>query len=81
MTDGHTRALAAHLAGSDCIPTLVDEDQLDWEAYQICVDWCREAGITKLSDLEDRVIDSDAYELRWIKRCQQMHDDLTEERS
>ena len=81
MTDGHTRALAAHLAGSDRIPTLLDEDQLDWEAYQICVDWCREAGITKISDLEKSVIDSDAFELRWIARCRRMHEDLAKERS
>ena len=33
MMDGHIRAFAAILEGLDCIPTLLVEDQLDWEAY------------------------------------------------
>jgi len=37
LTDGHTRALAAHLQGWQEIRVYWDEDDLDWEAYAICV--------------------------------------------
>ncbi len=39
MTDGHTRGFAAFLCGATEVPTVVDEDELDWEAYEICVRW------------------------------------------
>jgi hypothetical protein len=80
MTDGHTRAFAAFLAGLDKVPTFLDEDALDWAAYRICVDWCHEAGIEETADLLGRVIDADAYQIRWIDRCRQMQDDLASKR-
>ncbi len=80
MMDGHTRAFAAHLAGLDKVLTVPESDELDWEAYNICVNWCRDAGITEISDLEDRVIDADSYETRWIGRCKRMQDKLRENR-
>lgn len=76
ITDGHTRAFAAHQAGLDKVPTVPEIDELDWEAYKICVDWCINSGIKEVSDLEDRVIDADSYETRWIARCKRMHDKL-----
>lgn len=51
MTDGHARAFAAHLAGSEAVPAYEDPDDLDWEAYQICVDWCHAEGIFSIADL------------------------------
>jgi hypothetical protein len=78
MTDGHTRAFAAYLAQLEKVPTVLDEDELDWEAYKICVDWCVEANIRTISDLAGRVIDPDAYESRWIARCKAMQNSLTE---
>ena len=76
MTDGHTRAYAASLAGLELIPTVRDEDELDWEAYRICVDWCKKAGITQISGLKGRVIDPDAYDQLWLARCKRMQDRL-----
>mgnify|MGYP000378726116 CR=1 FL=1 len=81
MTDGHTRAFAAHLAGLENAPTVLDEDDLDWEAYNICVNWCRDAGIRTISDLVGRVIDPDEFEIRWIARCKQMQEKLAEKRN
>jgi len=62
FTDGHTRALAAFLSGHPEIRVFWDEDELDWEAYAICVQWCREEGIRTIADLKDRVIPREEYE-------------------
>ena len=73
LTDGHTRALAAFLAGLEEVPTCWDEDELDWEAYRVCVRWCREAGVHSVADLAERVVDLEAYERLWRGRCAEMH--------
>lgn len=75
-TDGHTRALAAYLAGLSAIPVVDDEDELDIRAYAICVRWCREEGVRSIKDLEGRVIDHDQYQELWLDRCRRMHIDL-----
>ena len=80
MTDGHTRALAAYLAGLTCVPTYDDPDDLDWEAYQICVDWCRVEGIHSVADLADRVVNAEDYERLWYDRCRVMQADLAKKR-
>ncbi len=81
MTDGHTRAFAVHKAGGERVPIIRDEDALDWDAYRICVDWCREAGIEQIADLEGRVISSNAYDALWIARCRRMQARLKADRS
>ncbi len=75
-TDGHTRAFAAYRQGFTEIPVVWDEDDLDWEAYQICVDWCLDEGIRTIADLEGRVIAPEPYEALWHDRCQVMQDAL-----
>jgi hypothetical protein len=80
MTDGHTRALAALLAGLAEVPVVWDEDELDWEAYQICVDWCLAAGIRTVADLQDRVVPAEEYEVVWHQRCREMQHDLEHKR-
>ncbi len=79
-TDGHTRAFAAYQQGFVKVPVVWDEDELDGEAYQICVDWCVDAGIYTVMDLKDRVIPPEAYELLWIGRCRVMHKQLAQAR-
>jgi len=81
MTDGHTRAFAAFLCGLREVPILWDEDALDWEAYEICVTWCREEGIHSVADLVGRVIGPAEYEDRWLRRCREMHEQLAAKRS
>ena len=80
LTDGRTRGLAAFLAGLTCVPVSWDTDELDWEAYRICVDWCTEEGIKSVADLRDRVVGPDAHEELWGRRCREMHRRLAEER-
>lgn len=81
FTDGHTRALAAFLAGWEEIPAAWDEDALDWDAYRICVAWCREAGIRSIAHLQGRVIPAAEYELLWHDRCRAMQQGLEAEGS
>jgi len=81
FTDGHTRALAALLSGLPEIVAYWDEDELDWEVYSVCVDWCREEGIYTIADLKDRVIPPGEYKKLWYDRCQVMQNDLEEKRN
>ncbi len=80
LTDGHTRAFFALLNGHSEIPVIWDEDELDWEAYRICVAWCRELEIRTVADLRDRVLNSEEYEICWHERCRQMHRNLAQGR-
>ena len=79
-TDGHTRAFAAYLHGLSEIQVVWDEDDLDWEAYRICVEWCRREGIRSIADLRDRVVSPQQYQLLWLDRCHEMHQQLAARR-
>jgi hypothetical protein len=81
MTDGHTRAYAAYLAGLEAIPVVWDEDPLDWEAYQICVDWCLAEGIRSIADLQSRVVNAQEYQEKWLDRCRRMQAELVKKRN
>jgi hypothetical protein len=80
LTDGHTRALAAWLAGRSRIDVYWDRDELDWQAYEICVAWCDEAGIRTVADLAGRVVSPGEYEVLWLQRCARMQRALAEGR-
>ena len=77
-TDGHTRAFAAYRAGFAEVPVTWDNDDLDWAAYRICVDWCRAEGIRTVMDLVDRVVEPAVYQRLWLDRCRRMHQVLEE---
>ena len=76
MTDGHTRAFTAFLAGCATVPAYPDPDELDWEAYQICVGWCHAEAIHSIQDLKERVISTEDYEHLWLNRCREMQTEL-----
>ncbi|MHC4966183.1 MAG: sugar ABC transporter ATP-binding protein, partial [Planctomycetota bacterium] len=80
LTDGHTRACAAFQEGHKSIPAYWETDELDWEAYEICVQWCRQEGIHSVADLPSRIVTADEYEELWYKRCRALHDRLAEQR-
>ncbi|WP_420170097.1 ParB N-terminal domain-containing protein [Kosmotoga olearia] len=75
-TDGHTRAMAAYLSGLEEVLVYWDEDELDLQAYEICVDWCLDEEIKSISDLKDRIIPHSDYEILWYERCRKMQEDL-----
>jgi len=80
FTDGHTRALAAFMSGLSEVRVFRDEDDMDWEAYEVCVDWCETEGVLTVADLQDRIVSPAEYEKLWLKRCAEMHRQLEEER-
>ncbi|HOO34027.1 MAG TPA: hypothetical protein PLB99_12925 [Thermotogota bacterium] len=80
-TDGHTRAFVLFKLGAVKIRVYWDQDDLDWEAYQICVDWCAAERIFDVSHLKDRLLDGDQYEHLWHDRCRAMQAQLQQKRS
>jgi hypothetical protein len=72
MTDGHSRAVAAYLAGLESVPVYCDEDDLDMRAYAMDVKWCGEEGIQSPVDLAGRIVPHKDYERLWRKRCMEM---------
>ena len=81
LTDGHTRAVAAVQQGRKTIPACWEDEDLDWEAYEICVDWCLAEGIHSVADLASRIVSADQYETRWYARCRALHRRLASQRT
>jgi len=81
LTDGHTRALAALLSGLSEVRVCWEDDEMDWEAYEICVDWCEREGIHTIADLKDRIVPPAEYETLWLNRCKEMQQELEARRN
>ena len=76
MTDGHTRAAAAYLAGLKEIPVCDEWEELDWAAYDICVSWCQQEGADTVAKLARRILPPAEYQEKWNARCDRMHKEL-----
>jgi hypothetical protein len=76
FVDGHTRALAAFLLGLSEIPVYWEDEELDWEEYKICVEWCKEEGIHTISELRNRIVSPEDYQVLWLDRCERMQKSL-----
>jgi len=74
--DGHTRAFAALLHRFPRVPVYWEDEELDWEAYEICVMWCLENRIHTIADLKDRVVSHKEYKKVWYERCAKMQKEL-----
>lgn len=72
LTDGHTRAFVALLAGHDTLVVVEDSDweTMDQQTYDACVSWCIEAGITDIGELIGRVVDRETFLEQWVDRCE-----------
>jgi hypothetical protein len=81
FVDGHTRAFAASLKGMSEVKVYWEEDELDWDAYEVCVDWCKKEGVNTIADLKERVIPSKEYQVLWLDRCEKMHRELEAKRN
>ena len=71
-TDGHTRCVAALLAGLTAVPFVWEQDELNWEMYRRCVAACKEKGILCMVDLQSRIIPASEYEVKWNQWCDVM---------
>lgn len=76
LTDGHSRAWVAFQAGLTTIPTVWDEDELDWKFYLACVSACEERGIVTIADLVERQLEQEAYETLWLGFCHKLSEEL-----
>ena len=79
-TDGHTRGLVWFLHGAKEVEVIWEDIEMDWDAYRIFVDWCKEEKITQIPDLKDRIISDDDFQVMWIERCQSAEKDLASKR-
>ncbi len=80
MTDGHTRAVAALLAGLHHVPLIRDEDDLDWDMYRKCVAECRRRGITSPANLCGRILSEADYREKWDRWCDAMQMKVIQDR-
>jgi hypothetical protein len=83
FVDGHTRALAALLLGLSEIPVYYwknEDEELDWDEYKVCIEWCKEEGIHTISDLKNRIVPHKDYQILWLDRCKKMQQDLEAKR-
>lgn len=81
FVDGHTRAFAAFLHGFSEVPVYWEDEELDWDAYEICVKWCKKEGIRTIADLKDRVVSQKDYEILWYARCEEMQRELAKKKT
>ncbi|TFH06177.1 MAG: hypothetical protein E4H14_11335 [Candidatus Thorarchaeota archaeon] len=80
-TDGHTRLLAWYLHGYKEVECVWEDEEMDWDAYRICVQWCKEEGIETIADLKGRILDPNEYQVLWLDRCRVMQDELQPSRN
>ena len=73
ITDGHTRVVAAIIAGLDTVPLVWDTDDLDWDMYRECVKACRKQNIYSPTDLVERIISEEDYKEKWDNWCDELH--------
>lgn len=78
--DGHTRALAMYILGAKEVPVIWEPEEWDWEAYRICIKWCKEEGVLSIEQLIHRVVNEVYYQKLWLDRCSEMHKELEEKR-
>ena len=76
FVDGHTRAVALHLLGQKTIPVYWEYEVLNWDMYEICVQWCIDEGIQSIADLSNRIVTHEEYKILWYKRCDDLHKSL-----
>lgn len=69
LLDGHTRAFLAALSGADDLHVVENHEDLSMAIYGECVSWCREEGITEISDLHGRALNADSFVEQWVERC------------
>lgn len=74
LTDGHTRAVAAYLAGLREVPVARDDDPIFEDPdtvreYRADIEWCDRHGIKCPADLAEQLVSGPDYEILWDRRC------------
>ena len=68
-TDGHTRLLALIMTGHVEVECEWEDLEMSWEAYRVCVNWCKDEGILNAFHLKERIIGNEEYQKLWLDRC------------
>lgn len=69
ITDGHHRACVMDLLGFDKIPTIHEDEELNWEAYRINVKDCKERNVNTLKDLKKVQVSENIFKQEWVEYC------------
>jgi hypothetical protein len=75
LSDGHTRAFAAYLAGEEALSVERDpavREKYDFDVYLACLSWCDEEGVESVADFRGRIVEPETFKEVWIDRCQQV---------
>ncbi|MHA1367449.1 MAG: hypothetical protein ACTSP5_13700, partial [Candidatus Heimdallarchaeota archaeon] len=57
-----------------------EDEDLDWEMYEVCVQWCKDDKIFSAKELAKRIISHKDYKLLWYKKCEIMQKEITMKR-
>ncbi|GAB7012336.1 histone acetyltransferase [Halolamina salina] len=71
LADGHTRALATVLSGTETVPVVRDPDreELSMGIYRECLGWCIDEGVRRPADLVGRMVSDETFRTEWVERC------------
>ncbi len=56
--------------GYEEIDVYWEQEELDWDLYEICVQWC----------IDGKILNNKAYKKKWIEKCQLAYRELEKER-
>lgn len=77
LSDGHTRAFVAFLAGVEDLRVELDHAVRvddDFDLYRTCISWCEGAGVETPADFGGRVASAERFERDWVRRCHRAGD-------
>ena len=82
LTDGHSRAFVAQQKGYKTLRVYWDNDpnttgKLPQRMYKMFLEWCQQAGVHNLTDLQSRVLQAPNYEFFWLERCRRGYNLIT----
>ena len=77
FTDGHTRALILWQNNKRKVKVYYDTDDMNWIMYLVDLQWCRDAGIHSIQDMQSRVVGEREYVKKWEDQCSEFHERLT----
>ncbi len=74
ITDGHHRACVMDLLGFEKIPTIHEDEELNWEAYRINVKDCKERNVNTLKDLKKVQVNENIFKQEWVEYWDSVHE-------
>ncbi|MHA1720772.1 MAG: hypothetical protein ACTSWX_03010 [Promethearchaeota archaeon] len=81
FTDGHYKVFLAFSSGYKKIQIELDEEDWDWELYDVSVKCCEDENIHEIGDLKDRNISDSDYQEFWIARCEKLEKEMERNRT